>query len=313
MQKFKNFRRFIYTNRLLLKYRPYGKLYKDPMIVYFDSESGISNTGGLADRLKGLLGIYAYCKLNNYVFKLVFDKPFELSRYLTPNYNWLIDRKHVSKNIFYSKPVYLGKCSNDKQKELLAYKGKQMHVFLNSNWSMFIKEGSFKIGDLFDELFIPNSEIQKFIILSKQRHGSWNCLVFRFQNLLDDFNEPQKLQHKNFILNDLEKTRLINLCYDFVKKEAMDEMLLITSDSKIFLENVKGTKNTIIIPGNVIHMAHTSERDYTLHLKAFLDFLMISESKTIRSVGTNFMYPTNFPKLAAELREKSFERVILDW
>jgi hypothetical protein len=58
-------------------------------------------------------------------------------------------------------------------------------------------------------------------------------------------------------------------------------------------------------------MDYSSKNDFELHLKSFLDFFMISESESVRSVCTSIMYPSGFPYFAAEIKGVKFERVEL--
>jgi len=88
--------------------------------------------------------------------------------------------------------------------------------------------------------------------------------------------------------------------------------LLICSDSVNFLKIVSKIPGVFIIPGELTHMQYTKLNDFGLNLKSFLDFFMISESESVRSVGTNIMYQSDFPALAASIKNVHFERVELN-
>jgi len=304
-------KRILHTINILRRYRFWGKKVKPGIIFFIDRT--FRNHGGFSDRIKQILGIYAYCKMNDISFGLIHNQPFELSTYLKPKYNWEVSEEEIGKNLFYSKPVYLGKCSEEKQEKLLRSRTKQLHLYVNSNWSMFIRKGNYTIGNLFNELFIPIPEISDYVIESRKKYHYWDSVVFRFQSLLGDFNESSKNLYSKTTLNEREKFRLKEICYEYVKKEAEKKTLLVCSDSITFLKMVRDIPNVIFVPGELIHMDFTQDNNYQLHLKSFRDFFMISESDTIKSVGTKFMYPTNFPKLAADLKGKKFDRVLLEW
>jgi hypothetical protein len=180
-------KRILHNAVLLLNYRPWGRAVS-PMVIY--CIDGRIHHGGLADRIKQILGIYAFCKINGYKFGLIANFPFELSNYLKPNYDWKVNEENFSRNIFWARPIYLGNCTLDEQKALLTLKRRQYHVYANYNYSGFIKEGGYNIGKLFDELFIPIPEIAEFINKYRLQYKSWDSFVFRFQNLLGDFSEP---------------------------------------------------------------------------------------------------------------------------
>ena len=78
-----------------------------------------------------------------------------------------------------------------------------------------------------------------------------------------------------------------------------------------FLQKVESIPGVFIIPGELTHMEFSAEENFQLHLKSFLDFFMISESNSIQGVGTDIMYPSDFPALAANINNVPFERVII--
>jgi hypothetical protein len=114
-------------------------------------------------------------------------------------------------------------------------------------------------------------------------------------------------------MTDYEREQLLEKCYQYTIDESFrtNNYLLVCSDSILFLKKSSAISNIIIVPGELTHMGFTSRNDFKLHLKSFLDFFMISESESIRSVTTSIMYPSGFPSFAAEIRGVKFERVVL--
>ena len=298
---------------LLLSYRPWGRAVRPMIISIID---GKIHQGGLADRIKQILSIYAFCRVNSYKFGLISNFPYDLSNYLKPNYDWRVTEENFSRNIFWAHPIFTGNCALDKLKALLILKRRQNHVYALSSVSMFmlIKETGFDVGKLFDELFIPIPEISTFINKYRLQYKSWESLHFRFQNLLGDFNEPLKYQYKKVKLTDIEKEQHLMKCYQYVIDESfkITHYLLVCSDSISFLKKVSTIPKVLVIPGEITHTDFTSSGDFKLHLKSFLDFFMISESESVRSVHTSVMYPSGFPSLAAAIRGVKFERVLLE-
>lgn len=251
----KNIRNLVHRTKLFAQYyRPYGRTAL-PGIVYIIDDYK-KDHGGLADRLKQILGMYAYCKLKNVEFKLIFNSPFELSHYLCPNYNWLCEDT-MSRNIFYTKPVYLGYITEEEQRSRLSDCKKQLHVYANSNWSIYLRDGHYTACDLFFELFKPSALLAQEIERYKQEYKLWDTIVFRFQNLIKDFNEPANVVYKRkMVLNETEIEDLLEKTLNFVKDYASKSPIpvLVTSDSKTFLEKVKLIPNVFTTPGDLVHM-----------------------------------------------------------
>ncbi len=290
---------------LLSKYRPWGKS-ASPMIVYMID--GSVEHMGLADRLRQIMGIYAVAKYKGYKFGLVANYPFELSTFLRPNYNWKISGGKVSRNIFYSRPLYLGHRPVEKYKTALTLNRRQLHVYVSVHWGI-IHELGYTIKQLFNELFEPIPEISNFVIDYKVKYISWDCFHFRFINLLGDFNEPQAKK-----LNDSEKEILLNKCYEFILEESQKSSnhLLVCSDSFSFLKKISSIPQVIVLPGEPIHIDYTKDNNFGLHLKTFQDFFMMAASNSICSVTTDDMYMSDFPALAGHINDVPFKRIKLN-
>lgn len=293
----------------ITKYRPWGNAVKPKVIYVLD---GTNYMGGISDRIRQIMGVYALCKHKGYEFGLVANSPFELSNYLKPNYNWSITENNFSRNIFFSKPIYLGYRSKERYLSLIKLRNKQLHLYASVQWG-FINDFGFTMEQLFWELFEPIPLIKEFIELNKKRYDSWNSIVFRFQDLLEDFNESHSAQYLKLKLSEKEKDILMNKCYEYVfeQQKKSKQTILVCSDSKIFLQKVASIPGVFIIPGELTHMEYTKQDNFDLHLKGFLDLFMISESDSVQSVGTNIMYPSDFPLLAATIKNVPFERVLL--
>lgn len=60
---------------------------------------GKIKSGGLADRLRGIISVYEICKEQNLDFKIVFTNPFKLSNFLVPNEtDWKIKERELNYN-----------------------------------------------------------------------------------------------------------------------------------------------------------------------------------------------------------------------
>jgi len=269
--------------------------------------------GGLTDRLKGIISSYLYCKIKNITFKINHISPFNLSSFLIPNsYNWTLPSKDVlSENIFESKLLYL--IGDPSIHRLISLKTKkQIHCFSNRDIinELNIHYGTtYTWGSLFKELFKPSEYLQKELSKYKKIAGeNYYSAIFRFQNLLGDFIEYDDVKE----LDEINKSLLINKCKQSIielKNKLGNTRILITSDSKLFLNEISSIEELITFPEDNVHMDNTSGQSLKIYQKSFIDFILISESLGVYSIGTPIMYKTEFPLYAAKINNIPFERV----
>jgi hypothetical protein len=276
--------------------------------------------GGLSDRIHGILSVYKFCKENNFDFRINFVCPFKLQNYFTPNvYDWTIEENAISYNIKESIPLWFY-CTHRKygisleDDNQLQYRYlfrnikkancKQYHIYTNAH---FCEEHSF--SSLFHELFKPSFQLQAAIDEQTEKISSdFAAMVFRFQNLLGDFKE------RNFsALNNIEQGKLIDRCISKIKeiRKIMDAsyLILITSDSVKFLTEAKKIDYVRIIPGKVVHMSYTADNKLELHLKSFVDLMVLTNAKKIMLLCTRKMYHSGFAKTAALIGSVDYEEI----
>lgn len=293
--------------------------------LYIAIIDGTAKHGGMCDRFKGIITLYAYCKYNNLPFRIKYTYPFKLEDYLLPaEYDWRLKDNEYTDNPKYCRILYMRK--EYLARRLLKLKTtKQIHFYSNRDCLDYINMAystggdngaNFKWGDLFRELFKPNQDLNERIYRIKKELGNnYSAAVFRFQNLLGDFKE-----YSFKSINNQEDTKkLIEKCVNSVKKiksELDNGNLLVTSDSITFLKIVSQLEGVYVIPGTVVHMDGNKEHikkefQYETHIKSFLDFYILSGAKKIYRVGTSYMYPSEFPVYAAKIQDVPFESVII--
>lgn len=264
--------------------------------------------GGLADRLRGIVSIYKYCKENNLEFKINFVSPFHLEEYLIPNiYNWLIDQDDIIYNTNVSKVIHI---DTRKWPKYLEYKYeinslkrkiksniRQFHIYTNS---MFCEKD---FGRLFKELFKPSPQLQIALDnVSKYLPAQYISVSTRFLNSLGDFNETCE----STPLDKDGQNKLIESCINEIRniyKENNNIDLLITSDSINFLKEVRKEPYCHIIDGPISHIDngnHQNEAD----LKTFMDFFMISKATKSYLLLNRNMHNSNFSKRSAQLDDR---------
>ena len=149
--------------------------------------------GGMFDRLKGAITIYAIAKAQNKDFRIDWKYPFDLRKYLEPSkYDWRIDEKDMNWGLFnHNAVIAYGEINNpsrlwkDRKKESHFYYGynslDKVNAYFNTNYEW---------GDLYRELFRPTSYLQKHLDYYQKEIGSnYIAIHTRFLNLLGDKNE----------------------------------------------------------------------------------------------------------------------------
>lgn len=276
--------------------------------------NGLGWSGGLADRFRGMISVYDWCKRHNRDFAINFCEPFLLQDYLQPNeYNWLpteisYDRtKSIPKVCMLEPRTCNRKEVLDNQETLtenwynnnLSDESKQIHVYTNQyRWSCHFSQ-------LFNELFKPCDRLQKEIDYHLSKiGGSYISISFRFTTLLGDFTDctgkPLSLDKREKLMEDS-----LEAISEIAKKAPQHDKIFVTADSCTFLERVKNMENVYIIPGKIGHIDYDHGDDVSM--KTFLDFFMISKAEAVYLAKGPGMYKSAFAKTAAMVNNKSFE------
>lgn len=309
--------------RIALKSSYLGKPMQDKP-VFVAMVDGESFHGGMCDRFKGIISLYAYCKYHGIPFRIKYTYPFNLEDYLSPaSYDWTLKENEYTDNPKYSRILYMrGEHFATRLLELRT--NKQIHYYSNRDCLSYINgayakgseyKNGFRWGDLFCELFKPVQDLEQRIKSLQHEIGQkYYAAVFRFQNLLGDFNE----YHFKSIDDTDKQDELIEKCLIAVKNlktEHGSEALLVTSDSITFLKMVSQLNGVHIIPGSLIHIDGNKndipDNPYEVYLKSFLDFYMLSNAEMIYRIGTSYMYPSEFPVYAAKVHDIPFKNITI--
>lgn len=302
---FRSFKRF----HLIDKKRPKKQLF----IVFID---GTSFHGGLTDRLKGIISTFSYCLNQKIDFRIKHNFPFDLSDFLkTGKYNWQIqDNEVVSYNIFESKYLYLIGDPNINRLIKLNTK-RQIHCLANRDILEKLNQTQktkYRWGELFNILFKPTMELRALLDSYKFKIGkNYKAAVFRFQNLLGDFTEYNDVDEQN----EENKALLVSKCTNSLielQKSLNTIPILVTSDSKYFLEIVAKIPGLHAFPSEVVHIDNSFNGSKAVYMKTFVDLFLLAESDEIVSIGTKEMYKTEFPLYAAKINNIPFRRIIIE-
>ncbi len=289
---------------------------KEKTIVYMVQKE-TTFSGGLSDRLRGIVGIYAECKKQDLPFKLVFE-PLHLQDYLEPNqYNWIIGEDEIAWNTKDVYPctllTYHADTNNRYQhfvqntilKSYLRKPYKQIHVYSN----MICKDEEY--GPLFNELFKPSVDLQNQLDYHLSQiggRGTYISCTFRFRQLLGDFKEGGD------VLPEQEREAYILRAIHTVEKlhgENPTNRILVTADSGTFLNRVKELDYVYVIPGEVVHVGFTFDANKQTYMKSFVDMYMLSYASTVYLVRDELMYHSGFPYRAALLNSVEYKEINL--
>ena len=271
--------------------------------------------GGMFDRLKGAISVYAISKVQQKDFRIYFDYPFELQKYMEPNsYDWAIDKKDVVFAYPHSRPLFLyGECYAPKR--LFKNRRCEAHFYYGYDSLNVINEKcgtDFEWGQLYRELFKPTAYLQQYIDHYRQELGCEYIVVHtRFLNLLGDKVETAI----NPKLPQSERESLMSVMRDKIKELAkLDDgmRVMLTSDSMTFIDYMKKEMPGIyVIPGMVKHIDTAGETNDAENIKMFLDYYLISYARKVYSLVGRGMWPSAFPEYAAKIGDVEFKRIHL--
>lgn len=249
--------------------------------------------GGLSDRLRGLFGVYAYCRQSEYDFKIFWEYPDTLTNYLIPQgTDWLIkkeqmcyDRRYVDFKFFNN---HTG-LANDETSYFSLLKSSKPIVHVYS--CITLHEDYYSV--YFQELFQPSEVLSGSIAEQTKIIGDkYVSITFRFIGLFGDFIDRPDLFPA--LEKEEEKAEYIDICLNAVKyvKEINPwaSKVLVTADSMLFLDEAKKLDFVYVIPGDVSHMDTTRNLNDFSQLKSFLDLLLISKAEKSYNFAYKRMY-----------------------
>lgn len=262
--------------------------------------------GGLADRLRGIVTTWKYCKEHGVNFRINFVEPFRLEEYLLPaEYDWRLRTGELSYNKTACKAVFQDTRGDTGERELRWQRRVSERQFSGS-WRQFHVYTAFyyaenEFGPLFSELFRPTPRLQAVIDKTVSQCGSrFISVTTRFRELLGDFKEPVK---GVVPLDDAAAAGLIERLLDKIgelKERHNVERVFVTSDSARFLKAASALDYCVTLEGGISHIDANGPND-NADLKTFADFLTIARAETSYLLLGSKMYNGNFAKRAAAL------------
>ncbi len=277
----------------------------EPCAVYMSC--GNTAAGGLVDRLRGAVSLYATCKESGRPFRLFFTHPFPLTDYLIPNdYDWTINEEEVSFAPRQTHCIILDTQTdsewegswqrNQFLKELQDNPHQQLHFYTNA---LFAYHDDF--GALFHELFKPSERLQKSIDKELSTIGGpFITVSARFCNLLNDFNEETFSEP----LTKAEQQRLLEDCLTQLEKIHLQHpgrKVVVCSDSMTLADKALKKDYVWVIRGTVSHIGNDTAHFYHYYEKTFLDFFIISRAERAYLLRGEGMHNSGYPYAAARI------------
>ncbi len=296
-------------------WRRVGKPVEHPMLVFMVDNAKGFYTGGMADRFKGAVSSYVWCKQRNIDYRIRYVYPFELADYLEPaSYDWRLRPGEFTTYLWDTKIMH---ARREWGRRLIAMNlgNKQLHYHGNVDFLEYLNYTggtNYAWGSIFKELFKPGAKLETALKQEKKKIGdNYISVSFRFQNLLGDFEEYDYQP----LTEERQREELIRKCQEGLinlQGSYPNVPILVTSDSSTFIERVSKMPGIHVIGGKRVHMGCNDQGDYDTHLNSFIDFYMLADSIRIFCLGTAEMYPSRFPMYAAKVNDIPFERVLIE-
>lgn len=286
--------------------------------------------GGMFDRLKGAISVFAASLCIGRDFKISFIHPFDLRDYLEPNeYDWTIGEDDLVQGWPAARPVFMyGEFANPVR--LVKKCSCESHFYYGYNSLDWLNERyskSYEFGALYKQLFKPTVRLQKYIDMYKAEIGGKYIVAhFRFMNLIGDSTEFKEInptlpkdKQDELIEKSLDQLRRFEDS-DFdseaeVKKNGHSQCqsrtrIMLCTDSARFVSIVKERMPDVyVVPGEIKHIGTAEDNSDASTIKMFLDYYLIAEAEKVYNFVSDGMWKSAFPEYAAKIGQKPFERI----
>ena len=273
--------------------------------------------GGMFDRLKGIVSVYAISKAQQRDFRIHFTYPFQLEKYLEPNeYDWRIDAADICRHYPAARPLFLyGECYAPRR--LFKQRKCESHFYFGYNIldKVNVRYGtSFEWGQLYRELFRPTKYLQQYIDKYQGEIGT-HYVVFhaRFLNLLGDKVELSINPELPMAEREPLMQRLRDKMLELKSQLTGNPRIMLASDSMTFINYMRRHEPDLyVVPGTVKHIDTAGNTDDSENIKMFLDYHLIAHAAKVYNIVAPGMWPSAFPEYAAKIGGAPFERIFID-
>ncbi len=275
-------------------------------LVFFVKEGYPQAHPGLVDRFKAIVGLYYIAKCNGFDFRLVYDTPFSLNKYLQPNqYDWS-RTDSVNKKW---KNVKLMEYGGFKEIPQLSKEIPQYHCYYYEGLNILkmakVENWTKLWGNLYRELFKP-SDYLNGLLKANIPEENYVAIHVRFVNALENFEKGYESN-----LSEAQKQQLIERCLGKIGeiKDKEQKEVYIFSDSTRFLTEVRKKDYRTLPIENIGHISF--QNDSSVHDKTFIDFYAMSMGDKVYSIQGEHVYTSVFSQFAAIVGNVDYEIVKL--
>jgi hypothetical protein len=165
--------------------------------------------------------------------------------------------------------------------------------------------------ECFKELFNPTDLLQNLLRQQPYKENEYCAVHLRFANALGRVESGY-----NNSLESIDKKRLIESCISSLNVLKKEHKLLIFSDSEVFLSEAQKA-GFDVLDGKIGHISFSDKQE--IAQKMLIDFFMISRAQKVFQILSKqksneflVLFTSGFPKYAALVENKPFERVYID-
>lgn len=299
--------------RLICRYYSHFQWDRPSTRIIFKADGRFLH-GGMFDRLKGAVSVYAASQCIGREFRLSFTHPFDLRDYLEPNeYDWSIDESELIGGWPAATPVFMyGEFAEPVR--LVKMRACESHFYYGYDsleWlnRKFHKE--FEFGALYNLLFKPSARLRQYIDKYQEDIGSKYVVAhFRFLNLIGDSTEIKEINPTLAVeqQDSLIERSLAQLKH--LKSNMPTHRIMLATDSPRFVSIVqKQMPDVYVVPGEIKHIGTASDTSDISTVKMFLDYYLIAGAEHVYSFVSDGMWKSAFPEYAAKIGQKPFERI----
>ncbi len=265
------------------------------VVIMFIDERSLMCHPGLADRFKSIIGMYYISTMNKFKFKLIFNIPFKLEKYLLPNkVNWVLEKGDIDYGMFTTKLIMY---DGFEDMPLLNDEINQYHCcfYTGHNYLQYhqVENWEERWRVMFHNLFRPSEYLEELLERELPKE-TYAAVHLRFVNALGEFEKGYKSR-----LTHREQLQLVDKCFEMIDVIVQKENnpLYIISDNEYFMRLAQKRGYMILGTGHIRHISFGSDSES--HDKTFVDFFALSNAQKIYAIHGEALYNSVFPYYAA--------------
>lgn len=261
-------------------------------VLYFYLDPGLTYPG-LADRIKTMINCFYIAEQNGYDYKIIFQSPFQLSKYLQPNeIKWEATESELDFSFTDTRFLnYHGK--------FRSLSPRKQYICFN-----FMDKGMPELMDrddlwrnMFQRLFKFSPAIEKTCSETGYAPYSYIAIHLRFVNALGETEIGKKALPQD------KQQDLIRRCREgimLICKENREHLpVLIFSDNSKFLKLIDDLPVHNLGSDNIRHLGYAEDSQDVM--KTFVDLVMLGRARKIYRILAPEMFPTMFSIIAARI------------